>query len=74
MSAKRKDYFKIKDIRENFLSLSGTVYGYHDNNICYCNDEKYKGKCVPTAYCGDCDLNRSGECPINTSMSIPGVS
>ena len=67
----QKTYRKVDEIRENFLSLSGTVYGYHSNNICYCRDNK---KCTPTSICNDCDINRSGECPVAPSMTIPGVS
>lgn len=74
-SQRKKTYLQLYEIKENFLSLSGTVYGYHDNNICFCHDEKYKNKCVSTQLCNDCDLNRSGECPMSVnSLPVAGVS
>lgn len=73
-SPRMKIYRPLYEIKENFLSLSGTVYGYHDNNICFCRDEKYKNKCIPTSICNDCDINKSGQCPESLDASVPGVS
>jgi hypothetical protein len=75
MTSKQKVYRKLDEIKETFLSLSGTVYGYQDHNICYCRDQNNNyGKCVSTLICMDCDLNKSGECPVSENVSIPGVS
>jgi hypothetical protein len=63
-----------EQIKEPFLSLSGTVYGYQDHNLCFCRDPQHKNMCVPVQHCGDCDLNRSGECPPTAEMTVPGVS
>lgn len=74
-SQRKKTYLPLHQIKEQFLSLSGTVYGYHDNTICFCRDEKFKNKCVSTRLCNDCDLNRSGECPVPfNGTPIAGVS
>lgn len=71
---KIKIYRKVHEIREDFLSLSGTVYGYQDHQLCFCKDASYMNKCVPIQLCSDCDINRSGECPEMPTQNIPGVS
>ena len=69
-----KNYFRVHEIKETFLSLSGTVYGYQSNNQCYCRDRD-QNTCTSIHTCGDCDLNRSGECANSQNASpIAGVS
>lgn len=67
--------------RESYVFLSGTIQPTGSGHIslrdqCFCTDPSMgtNGRCYPVAYCGSCDLNRSGECPQeNQNLRIPGV-
>ena len=71
---------------ENF-SLFGSLRGGSRNNSieysdqCYCNQDANgkmlnngNGKCYPQKLCGDCNLNKSGQCPQYSEPSkVQGV-
>lgn len=67
--------------REPYVFLSGTIQPTGPGHIslsdqCFCRDAQLgtQGRCYPVAFCGSCDINRSGECPQeNQNLRIPGV-
>lgn len=73
----------LPSLKESYVFLSGTVYGgggVNPDNQCFCRDTKLIskdhpiGKCYPVAWCGDCDLNLSGQCSQSSqNLTIPGV-
>lgn len=71
----------VAPAREGYVFLSGTIQPTGAGHVslqdqCFCRDARFgpEGKCFPVAYCGSCDLNRSGECPQeNQNLRIPGV-
>jgi hypothetical protein len=86
---KKKNQYKIigKEIdfkKENYLFLSGTVYGPNEFHLnkedqCFCQDLQLKtknnpqGQCYPVQLCNDCNLNLSGLCPQQSDSTYPGV-
>lgn len=70
-----KKYKTLKEYwtKETF-SLRGAVWGerpFTPTDQCWCNTTK---NCQPEQSCGDCNLDRSGECRQDSGeSSVPGV-